>query len=87
MARPSARREKSRGDTKADAPRPYGVKEEGHCSLATATWRLKDSGYATLPGSNGERDLRRLGVIGRERHKANCAGLRSDPAFLMKRTE
>jgi hypothetical protein len=54
---------KSRGDTKAGAPRPYGVKEEGHCRLATV-WRFKDSGYAYLPGSNGERDLRRLIVIG-----------------------
>ena len=27
----------SRGDAKAGAPRPYGVKEQGHCELATVT--------------------------------------------------
>jgi hypothetical protein len=64
MARPSARTGKSRADTKAGAPRPYGIKEEGHCRLTAVTWRFKDSGYAYLPGSNRERDLRRLGVIG-----------------------
>jgi hypothetical protein len=30
-------------------------------------WRFKDSGYTYLPRSNGERDLRKVGVIGRER--------------------
>jgi hypothetical protein len=28
------------------------------------TWHFKDSGYAYLPRSNGERDLRTLRVIG-----------------------
>src|SRR5688500_2113934 len=40
MARPSAPgapREKSRSDTKAGAPRPYGLKEQGHCRIAAAT--------------------------------------------------
>jgi hypothetical protein len=48
--------EKSRGDTNAGAPRPYGIKEQGHCRLTTVTCHFKDSGYATLPGSNGESD-------------------------------
>jgi hypothetical protein len=33
-------------------------KEKGQCRVATVTWRFKDSGYAYLPGSNGEIDLR-----------------------------
>jgi hypothetical protein len=67
MARPSARTEKSRSDTKAGAPRPYGVKEQGHGRFNHRDWRFKDSEYPTLPGSDGERDLRRHSVIGRER--------------------
>jgi hypothetical protein len=52
---PRLTREKSRGDTTAGAPTRYGVKEQGHCRLATVPWRLKNSGYAYLPGSNGEK--------------------------------
>jgi hypothetical protein len=69
MARPRVLREKKPGDTKAGAKR-YGVKEEGDCRVATVTWRFKDSGYTYLPGSNGERDLRRLGVIGERSREA-----------------
>jgi hypothetical protein len=47
MARPSARRRESRGDTKAGAPRSYGVKEEGHGRVATVTWRLNIQGTPT----------------------------------------
>jgi hypothetical protein len=36
--------------------------QDNHCDLG-----LEHSGYAYLPGSNGERDLRRLGVIGESR--------------------
>jgi hypothetical protein len=41
-----------------------GTLQDSHCD-----WRFKDSGYATLPGSDGARDLRRYRVIGRERQR------------------
>jgi hypothetical protein len=44
MARPSARRRESRGDTKAGAPGSCGVKEEGHGRITTVTWRLNIQG-------------------------------------------
>jgi hypothetical protein len=47
MARPSAWRRESRGDTKAGAPRRYGVKKEGHGRVATVTWRLNIQGTPT----------------------------------------
>jgi hypothetical protein len=47
MARPSARRKKSRGDTKAGAPRRFGVKEERHRRITTVTWRLNIQGTPT----------------------------------------
>jgi hypothetical protein len=65
MARASGVRREKPGDTKAGAPRVM----EGHCRLATVTWRFKDSGYATLLGSNRFRDLSKLSVIGRERQR------------------
>jgi hypothetical protein len=50
MARPSARRRESRGDTKAGRPRSFGVKEERHGRVATVTWRLNIQGTPTLRG-------------------------------------
>jgi hypothetical protein len=51
-------------------------------------WRFTDSGYACLPGSNGQRDRRGTarraptsGVWDKEA-EAHCAGSRSGPAFL-----
>jgi hypothetical protein len=46
-----------------------------YCDLA-----LEYSGYAYLPGSNGARDLRRLGVIG-ERGRGLLRRLTDRPGF------
>jgi hypothetical protein len=79
MARPSARTEKSRRTETVRCQRA-GTLQGIH-----RDWRFKDSGYATLPGSDGERDLRRHSVFGERGREAHCAGLRSGPAFLVKR--
>src|ERR687892_1739240 len=47
MARPSARRRESRGDTKAGAPGSCGVKEERHRRITTVNWRLNIQGTPT----------------------------------------
>jgi hypothetical protein len=49
MARPSARTEKGRGDTKAGAPTPYGLKEEEHGRLTTATGASPIQGTPPCP--------------------------------------
>ena len=49
--------------------------EGSHCDLA-----LEYSGYVYLLGSNGERDLRRLGVIG-ERGRDLLRRLKERPGF------
>src|ERR671918_2061502 len=49
--------------------------QDNHCDLA-----LEYSGYAYLPGSNGARDLRRLGVIG-ERGIGLLRRLEERPGF------
>jgi hypothetical protein len=55
MARPLGSQREKPGRYESRRTETYGIKEEGHCRLATVTWRLKDSGYAYLPGSNGEK--------------------------------
>ncbi len=55
------------GATKAGAPRNKRCQRTGTFKVRQCDWRFKDSGYAYLPGSKGERDLRRLVVIGSER--------------------
>jgi hypothetical protein len=79
MARPSARRKKSRGDTKAGAPRSFGVKEERHGRITTVTGRLNIQGTPTCRIVT-VRDLRRLGVIG-ERGRDLLRRLKERPGF------
>jgi hypothetical protein len=50
--------------TKTVRSQRAGTFKVSHCD-----WRFKGSGYATLPGSDSERDLSRLIVIGPERQR------------------
>jgi hypothetical protein len=52
---PLGSQERKAGAIRQPAHRHDGVKEQGHCRLGTVPWRLKNSGYAYLPGSNGEK--------------------------------
>jgi hypothetical protein len=67
MARLSAQKREKRGRYESRRTKHYGIKEQGHCRIATVTGRLKYSGYAYLAGRNGEGDLGVSVVIGRER--------------------
>jgi hypothetical protein len=64
------RGEKSRGDAKAGA-RDATVSKSRDMAGSHRDWRFKDSGYATLSGSNGER-LEESCVIAPERQRPLC---------------
>ena len=81
MAHPSARRKEKPGRyesrrTETLRCQRAGTWQGSHCDLA-----LEYSGYAYLPGSNGARDLRRLGVIG-ERGRDLLRRLKGRSGFL-----
>jgi hypothetical protein len=57
MARPLGSEKRKAGRYESRRTARYGVKEQGHCRIATVTERLKYSGYAYLAGRNGEGDL------------------------------
>src|SRR5688572_23483388 len=69
MARPSARRREKPGRCESRRTETLRSQRAGTLQVGHRDWRFKDSGYATLPGSNGGKDLRTVGVIGPERQR------------------
>jgi hypothetical protein len=70
MARPSApRRSEERKPRRYESRRTETVRcqRAGTLQVGHRDWRFKDSGYATLPGSDGKEISEKLIVIGRER--------------------
>jgi hypothetical protein len=82
MARPSARRREKPGRYESRRTEKIRSQRAGTWQVGHRDWRFKDSGYATLPGSNGKRDLRKADCDWAREVEAHCAGLRSGPAFL-----
>jgi hypothetical protein len=69
MAPPSARRREKPGRYESRRTEIVRCQRAGTLQVGHRNWRFKDSGYTYLPGSNGERDLRKVGVIGRGRQR------------------